>query len=415
MSLSDLAESYVKLVLATGQHNPNYVDAYYGPKEWQAELKPQALCELQAQSQQLVAELQQLDVHDQTFRHEFLLKHSLALDFHLAQLQGQRFSFKQEALALYDVQLSDLQQADFDQALQELAQCLPGSASLQQALFEYQQQFAIPVDRLDQVFSAAITEARARTKRFIDLPEHENFEIGYVKDKVWSAYNWYKGKAYSLIEVNTDFPMQISRAIDLASHEGYPGHHVFNALLEQDKVNAQGWLEFSIYPLYSPLSLLAEGSANYGIEVAFPKAERMQFERECLFPLAGINPAEAERYYHIQGLLQKLSYAGNWVAQRYLDGEIDARQASSDLTKFSLSEPARAEQRLKFIEAHRSYVINYNVGQDLVQAYVDHMTGDAGIEKRWLIFSDLLREPLTASMMQRRLQQATEPAAQSDR
>ncbi len=29
-----VAESYVKLVLALGQHDAAYVDAYYGPPEW---------------------------------------------------------------------------------------------------------------------------------------------------------------------------------------------------------------------------------------------------------------------------------------------------------------------------------------------------------------------------------------------
>ena len=29
-----IAEGYVKLVLAVGQHDADYVDAYYGPPEW---------------------------------------------------------------------------------------------------------------------------------------------------------------------------------------------------------------------------------------------------------------------------------------------------------------------------------------------------------------------------------------------
>lgn len=33
-ALSPLAEQYVKLVLAVGEHDDGYVDAYYGPAEW---------------------------------------------------------------------------------------------------------------------------------------------------------------------------------------------------------------------------------------------------------------------------------------------------------------------------------------------------------------------------------------------
>ena len=115
--------------------------------------------------------------------------------------------------------------------------------------------------------------------------------------KSWSGYNWYQGNYRSLIQVNTDLPIYIDRAIDLACHEGYPGHHVYNALLEKHLVRDRGWVEFSVYPLFSPQSLIAEGTANYGIEVAFPGDERLAFERDVLFPLAGLDPSRRDEYY----------------------------------------------------------------------------------------------------------------------
>jgi hypothetical protein len=33
------AEAYVKLVLGVGTHDPDYVDAYYGPPEWRTEVE----------------------------------------------------------------------------------------------------------------------------------------------------------------------------------------------------------------------------------------------------------------------------------------------------------------------------------------------------------------------------------------
>ena len=87
----------------------------------------------------------------------------------------------------------------------------------------------------------------------MELPAGENFKIEYVTGKTWSAYNWYQGGFQSVIQVNTDLPVFIDQAIDLACHEGYPGHHVYNVLLEQRLVQERGWLEFSVYPL-SPRS-----------------------------------------------------------------------------------------------------------------------------------------------------------------
>ncbi|NIM62247.1 MAG: hypothetical protein GTN89_06760, partial [Acidobacteria bacterium] len=176
-----------------------------------------------------------------------------------------------------------------------------------------------------------------------------------------------------------------------ACHEGYPGHHVYNMMLEKTMVRDRGWMEFSVYPLFSPQSLIAEGTANYGIEMAFPGDERIAFERNVLFPLAGLDPESGDAYYAALEGVEKLSYAGNEAARRYLDGEIDAQQAAAFLTQYGLMTPDRAAQRVGFIDQYRSYVINYNLGRDLVRAHVE-AAGDSP-EARWDAFGALLSSP----------------------
>ena len=117
---------------------------------------------------------------------------------------------------------------------------------------------------------AAIAGCKARTAQHIRLPKGERFDLAFVTGKTWGGYNYYQGHYVSRIEVNTDLPIRISRAVDLGCHEGYPGHHVLNSLLEQKLTRGRGWVEFSVYPLFSPQSLIAEGSANYGADLAFP-------------------------------------------------------------------------------------------------------------------------------------------------
>jgi hypothetical protein len=177
--------------------------------------------------------------------------------------------------------------------------------------------------------------------------------------------------------VNTELPIYIDRAIDLAAHEGYPGHHVYNALLEKHLVRERGFVEFSLYPLFSPQSLIAEGSANFGVEVVFPGEERARFERDVLYPLAGLDPALAERHERVRKLQKGLAYAGNEAARRYLDGEITGPQAVEWLMRYALSPRPRAEQRVRFFDAYRSYVINYNLGEDMVREWVEAQGGTA--------------------------------------
>jgi hypothetical protein len=401
-NMNQTAESYVKLVLAVGQHDPFYVDAYYGPPELQkqAEAAKRPLPEIRSEAEALLAALHS---HPQEadpllrLRHEYLTRQLQSLVARIDLLGGKKMTFDEESKALYDAVAPTYDEAHFQKIVDELGTLLPsgsGDGSLTDRLDRFRQGFVIPADRLGRVFDAAIAECRRRTGEHIALPAGESFTVEYVTDKPWSAYNWYKGGYHSLIQVNTDLPIFIDRAIDLACHEGYPGHHVYNALLEQHMVKGRGWPEFSIYPLFSPQSLIAEGTANFGIEVAFPGAERVAYEKKVLFPLAGLDPAGADRYYRVQELIQKLSYAGNEAARRYLEGKISREQAVDWLMRYSLTPRDRSEQRVRFIERYRSYVINYNWGQDLVKEYVEKRGGTADHpEQRWRIFTDLISSP----------------------
>jgi hypothetical protein len=407
VSMDKIAEDYVKLVLEIGQYNSDFVDAYYGPEEW----KPKTEKAESIPSDDFIARANALlSLTDEVNSHGFsplekarltmLKKQLLAVRTKVEIIAGKTFSFDEEAQLLYDATPPHNDQAYFDGLLNDLDVALPGSGAIAERYAAFAKQFVIPKDKLDDVFQAAITEARKRTDLHFNLPENENFVLEYVNDKSWSGYNYYQGKSQSLIQINTDFPIYIDRAIDLACHEGYPGHHVFNALLEQNLVDAKGWKEFSVYPLFSPQSLIAEGSANYGIQVAFPGEERINFEKEVLFPLAGIDPNKADQYYAIQELRSKLDYAGNEAARKYLDKEISREEAAAWLEKYLLYEPDRALQRTRFIDQYRSYVINYNLGRDLVAAYVEKQGGTVDQpEKRWEVFKVLLSNPNTASSL----------------
>jgi hypothetical protein len=389
-----IAEQYVRLVLAVGLHDPDYVDAYYGPADWKPAAKT-GLDELRARTQTLSTELKKVqgpaDPMEQ-LRHSYLSQQLSSVAARIAMLTGQKFPFDQESQALYDATAPVQPESHFIATLAELEKRFPGTGALVDRYDAFRRPFQIPKDRLDKVFQTAIGACRERTARNISLPEGESFTVEYVTNKSWSGYNWYQGGFKSLIQVNTDLPIYIDRAVDLACHEGYPGHHVYNALLEKHLVKDRGWIEFTVYPLFSAQSLIAEGTANYGIEVAFPGAERVHYEQQVLFPAAGIDPSRAREYYEVQALVDRLAYAGNEAARRYLNGEIDATQAAAWLEKYALMPHDRAAQRVRFFDQYRSYVINYNLGKDMVRDYVEKRAADDRA-KRWQEFAALLSSP----------------------
>jgi hypothetical protein len=406
--MNEIAEQYVKLVLEIGLYKPGYVDAYYGPEEWKPDASSKQDIDtsltnaLNSKADELLDKLEALKNHRATeiesLRYRFLSKQLLSVKGMIFIISGGTFPFDKEAQILYDAEPPIYTVEHFQKIIDELDSIIPGSNSLSKRLNEFTNRFIIPPEKLDTVFTTAINECRSRTLKHITLPKEENFKLKYVNDKPWGAYNWYKGNSFSIIEVNTDLPIQIERAVDLAAHEGYPGHHVFNTLLEKNFVKENGWMEFCVYPLYSPVSLVAEGTANYGIQAVFPGDERFKFEKDVLFPLAGLSPDDVDIYYHILELIEDLDYAANEAARNYLNGNWTRERAVEFLETYQLLSNERAEKKLDFIDYYRSYVINYNLGEDIIKNYIEKNGGTADDpERRWEVFEQLLLTPLTSS------------------
>src|SRR5262249_51638304 len=93
--MNTTAERYVKLVLALGQHDADYVDAYYGPPEWKADAEKQKapLEQIDADAAQLVAQIPALSAAERrdellTLRREYLRRQLEALRARVAMLRG---------------------------------------------------------------------------------------------------------------------------------------------------------------------------------------------------------------------------------------------------------------------------------------------------------------------------------------
>ncbi|MFL6514481.1 MAG: hypothetical protein ACJ8M1_05600 [Chthoniobacterales bacterium] len=411
--MNQAAEEYVKLALALGQHDPDYVDAYYGPAEWksQAETNKRPLTAIADEAAKLrdrIGALTPSNDEMMRLRREYLTKQLGALAARVEIVRGKRMTFDDESRALYDAVAPTFPLDHYEKLLADIGATgalKPAGAfdgrSLSQRYDDWHNGFIVPKEKLDTVFQCAIKECRVRTLAHLSLPPNESFTVEYVTHKPWGGYNWYKGNYQSVIQINTDLPVYIERAVDLAAHEGYPGHHVYNTLLEKNLTRGRGWVEFSCLPLYAPQALVSEGTANFGRDVVFTKEERLQFEKKVLWPAAGLDPDKAEQYYAIQDLLKNLAYSRNEAARALLDGKIDAAAAQAWLEKYGLLSPGLAGKAVEFIEHYRSYVINYNYGEDLVRHYIEQQGGTADQPaRRWKEFGSLLSSPRLPSGLQ---------------
>jgi len=400
-ALDDEAERYVKLALELGEYDPDYVDAYLGPDEWAKEAKDniRSKDELAADISNLLSDLKNLSLTDteSVARHRALLRNVRAMDTRMRMVNGEIFSFAEEARLIYDVTLPTYDFSEFDRILEEIENLMPGVGALAERVDAFRNELVIPEDAHNAVIDRAINECRRRSSEYISLPASEHFTLEYVHDQIWTGYNWYQGENESLMQINLDFPIKVDEAIVLSCHEGYPGHHVWSILIENRLLKENGWIEFSVFPLFSPAGLIAEGSAEYGVYLAFPGSERLEYERDILFPLAGLDPEKAVTMDELRRLTNRLGHAFTATAQLYLDGEISREEAIEQVQKYDLSSRARAENSVRFIEQNRSYVLNYDLGQDIVRKYIESKSDDQ--QSRWEAFERMLTELSFASDM----------------
>lgn len=156
-------------------------------------------------------------------------------------------AYMEEVQGLYDVTPQRADEAVFERAPRELDALLPGDGAITDRLRARRQRFAISQATARELFEIAKTETRRRTRALFALPADEEFALSFVSDKPWGAYNWYLGQHRSLIEVNTDSPLQANGLVGMLTHEGYPGHHTEHVSKEQAMYAQHGWLEVSIH------------------------------------------------------------------------------------------------------------------------------------------------------------------------
>jgi hypothetical protein len=385
---------YLRLAVGLGERDPDALDYYYGPEEWVADIRrtPPTLFMIRKAARDAAAHLE----GGAGDHREFLVRQLRAIEARADLLLGGRRSFSEEARVFFGI--AEIPPgSDTAPLLQSIDALLGGNnkhaerpLAARYAVFD--SRFTIPAERLPQVMSRALEECRVRTAMHLELPPGEKVSLEYVHNKAWSAYSSYRGNYLSVIEVNTDLALTVDRALSLACHEGYPGHHVFNSLTEQRLVRTKLRPALAAQLTFSPQSLVSEGAASVAPELAFSQEERVLFEKKVLFPLAGLSSEEADRDLKVNGLIDALHPTELGIARRYLDGELEfVRAAEAFRDEVTMPD---AEATLRYLNQYRSYVVTYTLGRDLVRSWLErraHKRNDG--KGMWGALEDLIARP----------------------
>jgi hypothetical protein len=387
-ALEQQAQEFVALALSLAEEHPQEVDAYFGPQALAARGKSRvpAMQTLLRRAQMLHAELQ-VRAGDASARRANLLRQIGSFSGLLEVMQSpEKYSFDEEARLIYGMQPVVVDREASNRNLQMLDTLLPGAGSLAQRVDSFRNQFVVAPNRQKAVFERALSECRARTMARWNLPADEELRVEWTHD-VDAAWHRYQGRHHSTLQLNPAAVSYVDSAVDVACHEGYPGHHAQFVVMDVD-AGADGLaVENTLVLLRSPISMLREGAAEYGVDLAFPPDERLTFERDVLFPLAGLDPLQAEKYVTVHRLIRELSSSAVPILRDYRDKRLSSEIAGRALQSTALlSSP---QSLLRFVDELGPYVLGYTAAHDEVRTYVEARSRQTR-EDRWTVLRRVL-------------------------
>ncbi|MBI5878637.1 MAG: hypothetical protein HZB53_13390 [Chloroflexi bacterium] len=389
---TEIGAAYVRLALAIEQHQSGYLDAYFGPPQWRCDADTAgriALADLQSRARDLAGAVARGESDPRSRR--FLSVQINAMQASLRILAGNPPAYADEVRELYDIEAQRVDDSVLDAAQRDLSVLLPGDGDLRERMQARRRRFEVPADRAAELYRLAMEETRRRTRALFELPGDESVEIALVHDKPWSAYNWYRGAGHSLIEVNADVPARADMFVELMAHEGYPGHHTEHAIKERALYAEAGLIEASVLLINAPECVVSEGIATTAADVLFTPEERERWQREVLYPRAGVNddlPVDVVlRLHEAQQAMRAVS--GNAALMLHA-GSVPADVVADYIMRYSHRTRPEAERSIRFLTEplSRSYTYTYDVGEELVR-------GLFARHDKAAVFKRLLSELLT--------------------
>lgn len=373
-TLDDIAEGYVKTALQLAQHNPDLVDDWHGPDAWRPGARqPVALLvdRLETLQEDLSRWVSNVDGDDE-YRVSYLDEQLMTLAVLADRLSGASVSLDDELRRSFRTGALKTDRSPASEARAALDTLLSGKGPLAGRYARYRTGLAVPVSKAEPVMRAALAACRDASVD-MRLPADERIDLVFGHGSQWDGFARYLGDHRTRIEINLDASLDVTRALRLACHEGYPGHHAQNVLIDDELVTRRGWIEFQLAPSFGQHLLVTEGAAEAGVDLAFPPARRVALYRSVLLPAAGLPPSEAERLVSVEERIGALEPIIADVSRAYLDSTITHAQAIERLRDEALTPDPEA--LLAFAERRRARSLAYTLGR----AEVRQKIGDTGI------------------------------------
>lgn len=390
-----LADRYVRLTLELARHQPSLVEVWLGPTTAPAAPR-RPVAAIRAETAALASDLATLTAAvtaaatvntavgqgttsalPDTARLRYVAGQARALDAAAARLLGESTTFATQADRIFGHAAPPRDAAALDALRADLASLLPGTGSLAERHTAFRRAAAVPPERVDAVFAAAVDWCRRAAGAHLPLPAGETITTRAEDTTGWAAFSRPTGPRASELWVARRGGADAAHLLQLAAHEGTPGHHAQHVLASSALVEGRGWTERALHPGFGPHRLLAEGAAEAGAALLLPEDVRIRVLAEVLLPAAGQPPALAAPLARVERRAAELDLEVAYIAAEYLDSPLGVEATTTRLRDEALVlDPAGM---VGFIEKQRTYLLAYPLGRRLVTAAL----GDGPAATRW--------------------------------
>ena len=358
----------MKAALRLAQHNKDLVENWTGPKSWEQgprePVKP-ILDRIEGLQRDLEHSPRSGSDPD---RRNYLAAQLRSLHVIAERLLGESMPFDREAEEFLGATTPPVNESATAAARDQLARELPGTASLADRLAAFRKRFVVAAPREDAVMKAALAACRAETVKVISLPGDEQVDFEFTQALGFDGFADYEGRHHTRISIERATDFDITRALHLACHEGYPGHHVQFLLIDDTLATKNRWLEFQLTPAFGRHLLISEGAAEAATAIAFPPEARRRVYRDQLFPAAGLPIGDVDRLVRVEELVNTLEPVITDTVRAYLDNDLTRAKAVVRLKDEGLIPDP--DDLLDFAEKHRARMLAYPAGKMLVERLI---------------------------------------------
>ena len=276
--VDDIARRYLLLGLRLERWMPRFVDSYIGPAELAEVVGGEQLIPLASLHDEALA-LQDLalslpaDDAPQQRRRDWFEAQLRAISALARQAAGEEIDYLDLVEQLFDLRVGTVPDERLADARRRMDDALPGQGSLSERHAAFTAATRVPPRRVLRAVKDSTGRFRAVAQRDFEVPEPEGIDWDVVRDQPWGAEARFRGSGRTLIRINLDLPHEVASIAFLASHEGYPGHHLDHITREQTLVRQAGLGEATLRTMNTPESLLSEGLADVAREVVMSDLE----------------------------------------------------------------------------------------------------------------------------------------------